>query len=120
MASLDLIKNIEIYKYVYLVSCLIIIYFLFKYDIFTNIPGFNFQGIIKNIGAVSLFLIFILIPFENINNIIALNIIKHITNYTGGVYYLHMIINDYLKKLLNNHTIYYPIIVYFISYFIKY
>ena len=64
------------------------------------------------IGLVSssLFIIFLILPFDNINSEKIKFIIKNITNFTGGVYYLHRKI-----KLI---TIFSCVIIYIICYFI--
>lgn len=47
-----------------------------------NIKGFMYQGIKLHIESLIIFLIFALIPSENISNIYIIKIIKIFTNYT--------------------------------------
>lgn len=48
-----------------------------------------------------LFLIFMIILFDKIKNDIYLNLINAITNYTGGIYYLHPKIQFLLESFFN-------------------
>jgi hypothetical protein len=59
----------------------ILLFILFKYEIFTPVKGFGKQGILYNIEAVSFFVIFSLIQFDNLNKKILI-IIKDFTSYT--------------------------------------
>ena len=89
IASLDIIKKLKkkrIETFLFSISFLFII---FKYNIFSPIKGFGKQGIIHNIGGVLFFLIFSLIPLENLNKK-SLIFIKYLTSYTAGIYFLHI------------------------------
>ena len=72
------------------------------------------------IGLVSssLFIIFLILPFDNINSEKIKFIIKNITNFTGGVYYLHRKIKLIIMSLLIKRTIFSCVIIYIICYFI--
>ena len=101
--------------------CFLNIFFLFKYDIFIINKGYVYRSIIFNIAAINFFILFSLIPFENIRNKLIIFFIRTLTNYTGGIYYVHMIVKRNLNKqinLINNKTVYGCIIIYLISYFI--
>ena len=76
----------------------IILFFIFKYDIFIDINGFCYKGIIMNFGSIPLFIYFSLLPINNINNIKILRFIKCSTQYTNGIYCMHSIIAYYLRK----------------------
>ena len=56
--------------------------------------------IILGIGAISLFILFSILPLDINNNKISNKIIIQITNYTGGVYYLHNKIREILNHIL--------------------
>jgi len=79
------------------------------------------KGTLIIIFIILLIIIFSSIPFEKMN-IIIFKLIKQITSYTGGVYYMH----GYLNSLLNNYcwskiikkNIYKCIKHYFLCYFI--
>jgi hypothetical protein len=62
------------------------IYFLFKYNIFTNLGGYN--GIIHLFASISFFVGFYLLPSDSINTC-SKRLIKQITSYTNGIYCLH-------------------------------
>ena len=68
---------------------LIIFQLLIKINSFIMINYYPYiKGILINIVALNFFIIFSMIPFDKINNDIIISMIKQITNYTGGVYYL--------------------------------
>jgi hypothetical protein len=47
--------------------------------------------------AVSLIILFAILPFDKLKNG---NIIKGISSYTGGIYYIHVYVNSLIKKYL--------------------
>lgn len=119
--------NIIIYLRKYRISCiyflLLILIFIIKYNIFINIKGFMYQGIILLIKSSLIFLIFLLMPSEKINNKYIINIIKIFTDNTSGIYFLHTNIRDYIKnyiRLIKNNTLYGSIIIYIICYIISF
>jgi len=63
--------------------------------LFNNSP---LKGILRNVFTTFLIIIFASFPFEKAY-IIIFKLIKQITSYTGGVYYMH----TYLNELLNNY-----------------
>ena len=81
----------------------------------------RYSGIELNIPAIGLFGIFYIIPLEKIKNKKIIAFISIITNYTGGIYYIHMKINSYLRKkilFINNNNLSSSILIYIISYFL--
>ena len=98
----------------------LILYFFILYDIFLVPKGFLYPGIRLNIQAILLFYIFtLLFSFEIIKNNKIKNFINFITNYTGGVYYLHIVVRDYLSyiiPLIKRKTLRGCIIIYIICY----
>jgi fucose 4-O-acetylase-like acetyltransferase len=89
LAYIDLLKKSNKYKYIYFYMSIIVLLFITKYHEFDNIKTFKYGGIRLNIAAISLFIIFSLLPFEKIKNRICIKIIKQITSYTGGIYFMH-------------------------------
>ena len=66
--------------------------------LFNSIPElktFKYGGIRLNIAASCIFFIFSLLPIEKIKNKTSIKLIKHITSYTGGIYYMHYFIPHY-------------------------
>jgi hypothetical protein len=78
-------------------SLLIIIYFKYYFLFSVNVP-LSYKGLVDNIFTLELFIFFAMIPFDKINNKHLYNVLIKMTNYTGGVYYLHVIIDNFLKK----------------------
>ena len=77
--------------------------------------------IIIGLGSISIFIIFLLIPFNNIKSGMIIYIITQITKYTGGIYYLHYKIRDYLSPLIqiiNQRSLIGCLLNYIICYFI--
>ena len=95
----ELIKKIETYRINSLFSCFLIILFIYNYNLFGNFRGFYYSGIKQNIASICLFIFFALIPLKKINKTLFFNIIKIITNYTGGIYYFQSILNLLLSKI---------------------
>ena len=94
-------------------------YFLAYYDIFTSKAGFNYNGFKMYFVSILLFIIFALFPSDKIKNKIIIWFIKQITNYTGGVYYLHMPICSYIRpyiKIVESKTIKGCLIIYILCY----
>ena len=61
----------------------ILLFLLFKYNIFVELEGYN--GIINIFSSLFFFVGFYLLPIENIYSLIQ-KIIKQITSYTNGIY----------------------------------
>lgn len=97
-----------------------IIYILFYFDIFINKKGFFYPNILLNVlASTTLFLFFFSLPFENLKNYRLNQIIKNITKYTGGIYYIHPIYRDYFRKYLSyfsKRNYYNSFIIYIICY----
>ena len=121
LSSLNIISKLKIDKNrnKTILICFLNIFFLFKYDIFIINKGYVYRSIIFNIAAINFFILFSLIPFENIRNKLIIFFIRTLTNYTGGIYYVHMIVKRNLNQqinLINNKTVYGCILIYLISY----
>jgi len=82
----------------------VILIFLFSFYLILgrqNIWLIKFNIIKKDFISIGLFLIFALFPFDKIKYNFIIFIIKQITSYTGGVYYLHPEIYSIFKYNLN-------------------
>lgn len=76
----------------------IYIYFLFEYDVFILPHGFRYPNVILNILASTiLFLFFGSLHLDKSKVDIIINII---TKYTGGIYYIHIIVRRNLEVIL--------------------
>jgi len=113
---LSLLKIIEKHKtQKYLFLCIFIIL------LWLGINNDYFKRILKNSFSIFLFLIFASIPFDKLKfNIFTL--IKQISRYTGGIYYIHLLIYSLLKQyisfIISSGNIFMCIILYFLCYFI--
>ena len=108
-----------------IINSLIILSFITKLKVFSNIKTFKYGGIRLNIAAICIFFIFYLFPFSVIKNKFLINIIKQLTSYTGGIYFIHNLIGRgyILSKILSiltieRHSLLECIIVFIISYII--
>ena len=118
LASYNLINKInkikEKKKVVF--ATIIILYFIKKYDIIRSCKGFRYPGVSLNVGGIFILISFLFISFRNKPKV--LYFIKHFTNYTGGIYYLHIVVmNIFRNKIsyINNKTIFGGFIIYIIS-----
>lgn len=122
-SSLNLIKKIQkchIKKRIIFFS-LTIIYFLFKYNVFIKYRGFRYPDILLNsFSAIFIFIFFSAISLEKIKSKKIYSLIITITQFTGGIYYLHLIIFEFLikSKLIKTSSFFECIIIYYICYFI--
>lgn len=123
LSKIKAIEKLLIYRRKTLFFSIIIIFSLFRYNIFKDLKGLRYRGVITNFGSIFLFIFFSLIPFININNKIIINIINNFTNYTEGIYCLHCQISYYLKvkiSLIKKNSFIECIFTYIISYFISF
>ena len=114
----DILRRNRIKAFVLSITiCKVII----DYNIFTQIKGVVFQGIDLNIQSICIVFIFSLFPSEIIKNEYILKCLTAITNYSAGVYYLHVPIHSYMEDYIDsikNKTFLGVIINYLICYFI--
>lgn len=113
--------KLDNFSYYHHILLSIIIYILFYFDIFINSKGFFYPNILLNIFAsTALFLFFASLSIENLKNYRLKQIIKNITKYTGGIYYIHPIYRDYFRKYIlyfSKRNYYYnSFIIYIICY----
>ena len=102
IASLNLFKIINKYYKKVIFFSLTALFFIFKYNIFSDIKGFAFGGLILDIGSILLFIIFYSLPLNNIRNPIFHRIFYQVTNYTQGIYSLHLILRRALYYKINS------------------
>lgn len=88
--------------------------FILKYDLFVDIQGY--KGIIYIFTSLFLFLGFYFLPLDNLYPLTK-KLIKQITNYTNGIYCLHI---RFINNLGLLRTFKKCIIIYLISYFISF
>ena len=122
LASFKILNAIQNYKIQTLFFSIYIFYSLEKYPIFFELIDENsYTGILYNVRAICLIFIFSLFPSDKISNIKIKKILRYITNYTAGVYYLHTPIIKYFKFFIDpikKGNIFGLFIIYLICYFI--
>jgi len=120
--SKNITDNLKNHYIKHIIIHIIFLYFLFKLNIFQIHEGYLYSGIeINTIGAINSFIIFSLFPFEKCLHERIICIIKNLSSYTGGIYYLHVILHFYLAKIIifiKNRTLSGCIIIYLFCYFI--
>ena len=116
---ISVLKKYSIFTFILSLSMFI---FLGKYYIFLHLYDIPYSGIEYNIRSIFLIFIFSVIPFEKIENKLIINILKYITNYTAGIFYLHWSITIYLKNFvrpIKQKTFFGCIIIYILCYIIS-
>ena len=118
---LDIILILKKFKLIAIFFNGIIIFLIFKFDIFISIKGFLYPGILHNVGGISIFILFSLFSFQNRK--LKFLLVKNITKFTGGIYYIHKILFFFLSKIfifIRKKTFYGSIVIYIMSYNICY
>ena len=117
---INILQNMKIKTFIF---SILIYNFVDDYKVFADVQGFLYTGIYLTIRSVCVIFIFSLFPSDKINNEYLTKFLKIITNYSGGVYYLHWSLITYLNKFNNefkNGTFYSIFLNYLICYFICY
>ena len=116
-------KNFTIISKNNIINSLIILLFITKLNIFSDIKTFKYGGIRLNIAGICIFFIFYLFPFGAINNKFLINLIKQLTSFTGGIYFIHNLIGrGYILNIIlsileiKRKSLLECVIVFFISY----
>lgn len=96
----------------------ILLFLLFKYNIFVELEGYN--GIINIFSSLFFFIGFYLLPIENIYSVIQ-KIIKQITSYTNGIYCLQSKMISFIRANFGlKGTFKSCIIIYLFSYLVSF
>ena len=120
LSSIGVLKKLENNKAESMLYSFLILFFVFKYPIFLSIMGNNNKGIIQIFVSFSFFILFYLIPFKEQNDCFKL-FIKIITNFTQGIYCLHLIVFSYAVRMgFKANSLFHCSIIYFISYLISF
>ena len=117
---LDVIPKLKNYKILAIFFIVVIVFFILAFDIFVRIRGYFYPGVYLNIGGICIFILFSLFSFQNKKVIL---ILKKITKFTGGIYYIHKICFSLLRvkiSFIYNQTFHGSIMIYLISYIICY
>ena len=118
--ELNIIKILKRYKIQTFIISLLLYKLILKYEVFSNFKGFAFHGLKFNICSICLIIIFSLFSSEeNYNKY--LKLFKTITSFTGGIYYIHRIIEKNFKNFfveIKKGSLVGLITIYLISYMI--
>lgn len=123
IASLGIIKKLKNYKIKTFIFSVIIYIFIEKYSVFSNVEGIAYSGIKLNICSICVIFVFSLFPSEKITIPLIQFILKYITNFTAGIFYLHWSIIMYLKSyisIIKNGSLSGIVFIYLICYFISF
>ena len=119
IAAFNLPNKLKMHKFRTVIFSVIILIVLTKYYSMDHLLGFKYGGLRKNIAAVLIFFIF-LFTFDKIRNQKIIKLLNIITNYTAGIYFIHLIIGNgyFFLFFLGNkiRTIFGCIILYSFSY----
>lgn len=117
LCYLGIISKLKKFKKLVIFFIGVIIFLIVQFDIFVEIRGFIYTGIFFNVGGVCIFILFSLFSFQNRKKIIS--ILKIITKFTGGIYYIHLIFFTFLMEkftFIQQKTFHGSILIYIISY----
>ena len=121
LASLNIINILLKQKIKTFIFSLLIFYSVEKYSVFSPINGIAYSGIKLNIKSLCVIFIFSLFPSDKIKNIVIENILKYITSYTAGIFYLHVTVSFYFQEIfkpIKDGSLTGLIIIYLICYII--
>lgn len=88
----DIINKLNKYKFHAFIISFIIFVLTGYYEFFSYFNGITYHGIKLNIRSICLIFLFSLFSIEETKYKYLIKFIKIITNYTGGIYYLHRIV----------------------------
>ena len=117
----NIINTLQDMKIKTLIYSILIYNFVVDCNIFSDIKGMIFHGLHLNIKAVCVIFIFSLFPSDKITNDYLQKFLIAVTNYSGGVYYLHMSMMRYFKEYINEfkkESFWAVVINYLMCYFI--
>jgi len=118
LRHLDIIAKLKQFKSLTIIYIGIILFLSLKFDIFAEIKGYFYPGVLYNVGGNCIFILFSLLSFQNK---VLIFLLKIITKFTGGIYYIHLLCFDILKRkfiFIKNTTFYGSTSIYIICYII--
>lgn len=101
LASLNIFDVLSLHKIKTLIFSSLTFCFLEIYSVFSQIKGIAYFGVDLNIKAISLIFISSLFPSEKIRSKKIKIFLRQISNYTGGIFYLHYTVYIYFKEFIN-------------------
>ena len=121
--SFEIFHKLKRYELNTLIICSLIFYLTQDFEVFRKFFGVAYNGVKLNILSICLVISFSLFSFNNIKNKKLLELLKNLTCFSAGVYYLHQAVQFYFKFFfldIKNGTFLGLIINYFISYLISF
>jgi hypothetical protein len=121
ISSSGILNYFKKFRWQTIIAFIYLFNFFLHYQIFVFIRGYMYQGVKLFFLSNCIFIVFAMFPSEKIKNKIIIRIIKQLTNYTGGIYYLHSNLHKYFNKYnvyTQKKTIKGCVIVYLICYLI--
>ena len=121
LSALNILEILSKHKIKTFIISLIIYNVTQDYQIFANFYGVAYNGIKLNVISVCIVIIFSLIPLKKLRNKNMVNLLKYMTSYSGGIFYIHQAVQFYFKYLLTdikNGTFLGIIFIYLISHLI--
>jgi len=118
LSSINLILRLKNITFPLKIILFSLIYLFFEYNIYISYPGFMYPNVIANIQISTVFIL----AFGSLNldkSKEVKGILNYITRYTGGIYYIHIIVLRYIMfNFKNNKTYFSSTLIYIISYMI--
>ena len=121
LGGCKIIKKLQSHKVYSLFFSIIVYSMIVNYNIFTDIIGVSYYGIKLNILSICIIIVFSLFPSDITENNFFKKTFSLITNYSGGIFYLHVSVYEYFQYFfenIKNGTFFGIIIIYLICYFI--
>ena len=122
LSSMNILEKIKSKEFILLLQIIMLslLHILFKFNIFVPIKGFRYSNSFLYMSSSTiLFLLFGSLQSDE-SKILKL-IFTNIGKYSGGIYYIHTLLYDYLSKKIyffHSRTYFSSITIYFICYFI--
>jgi len=123
ISSSNIINFFKKQKLKTIIFCICLIYFLLNYQIFKDLEGHGYPGFKIYFISICIFIIFEMFPSEKIQNKTFITIIKQITGYTAGIYYIHSKLTEYISNyniFIKKKTLKGCVIIYLICYLISF
>ena len=101
LGSINLINKFYKIRIISIIITFSFIYIFMKnFDfIFSKVNTFN-KGLVQEIFVINIFIFFAMLPFDKINCKYLNIILNTLTNYTGGIYYLHVKMANYFQAFI--------------------
>ena len=110
-------------RLVTIITFIYLLYFFYNYKIFNNIKGCQHQGLQFFVVSICIFISFAMFPSELIKDKTIIKTVKQITNFTAGIYFIHMNFSEYVSKYIISikiRTINGCILIYLMCYLISF